>query len=159
MSINRHVVRGGLIGACLVAAVALAGAPQRTSIAAASLAPVRDTVRDSLLVSDSVYQGWKWFHVYCFRCHGEDAICVGTCVNPLAPDLRMSLSATGKNYPRDSFAYTALNGRLDKGMPAWKVLLDTAAIYELYQYVKARSDGWLKPGRPHRLSDLQSKTQ
>jgi hypothetical protein len=24
-------------------------------------------------------------------------------------------------------------------------------------YVKARSDGWLKPGRPHRLSDLENK--
>jgi len=25
--------------------------------------------------------------------------------------------------------------------------------------VKARSDGWLKPGRPHRLSDLESKNK
>jgi len=39
------------------------------------------------------------------------------------------------------------------------VLLDSAAIKEVYQYVKARSDGWLKPGRPHRLSDLQQKTK
>jgi cytochrome c len=108
-------------------------------------------------VSDSVYQGWKWFHVYCFRCHGEDAICSPTCVNPAAIDLRWALSPNGANVPRDSFVYTALNGRLAKGMPAWKVLLDTSAIYELYQYVKARSDGWLKPGRPHRLSDLQPK--
>src|SRR5581483_9089100 len=112
----------------------------------------QDTARDSLLVSDSIYQGWKWFHVYCFRCHGEDAI---GGVNPSAPDLRWALSARGANFPRDSFVYTVLNGRLDKGMPAWKAILDTSAIYELYQYVKARSDGWLKPGRPHRLSDLE----
>jgi hypothetical protein len=37
-------------------------------------------------------------------------------------------------------------------------MLDTSAIQELYQYVKARSDGWLKPGRPHRPSDLTPKT-
>src|SRR5437667_129787 len=70
-------------------------------------------------------------------------------------DLRWVLSTSGMAYPRDSFEYTALNGRPDKGMPAWKVLLDTAAVKQLYQYVKARSDGWLKPGRPHRESDLK----
>jgi len=31
-------------------------------------------VRDSLLVSDSIYQGWKWWHVYCFRCHAKTAM-------------------------------------------------------------------------------------
>ena len=119
---------------------------------ASSAAPTRDTVRDSLLVSDSIYQGWKWFHVYCFRCHGEDA------AHPVianAPDLRWVLSTSGMAYPRDSFEYTVLTGRPDKGMPSWKVLLDTAAVKQLYQYVKARSDGWLKPGRPHRESDLK----
>ncbi|PYO65971.1 MAG: hypothetical protein DMD69_15710 [Gemmatimonadetes bacterium] len=126
------------------------GSSQRGGQAVA--APGAGSPRDSLLVSDSIYQGWKWFHVYCFRCHGEDAMHP---VLPNAPDLRWVLSKDGKAYPRDSFEYTALNGRADKGMPAWKVLLDTAAVKELYQYVKARSDGWLKPGRPHRESDLK----
>ena len=133
-----------------VGAPATPGAPHGTP--SGSVAPTRDTVRDSLLVSDSIYQGWKWFHVYCFRCHGEDAM---NPVLPQAPDLRWVLSTEGKGYPRDSFEYTALNGRPAKGMPAWKVLLDTAAIKELYQYVRARSDGWLKPGRPHRELDLK----
>ena len=22
----------------------------------------------------NVYDGWKWWHVYCYRCHGVDAI-------------------------------------------------------------------------------------
>jgi len=157
---NKHFVRGGLVGACVMAAAAIAGAPHGSSplllLAATAAAPARDTVRDSLLVSDSVYQGWKWFHVYCFRCHGEDAI---GGVNPAAPDLRWALNPIGGSFPRDSFVNTALNGRAAKGMPGWKVLLDTSAIYQLYTYVKARSDGWLKPGRPHRLSDLQSKPQ
>jgi cytochrome c len=143
-------MRGGLIGVGLLSAAMIAWTPSERPGASPA---VRDTVQDSLLVSDSIYQGWKWWHVYCYRCHGEDAI---GGVNPAAPDLRWALSATGANFPRDSFVNTALNGRLDKGMPSWKVLLDTSAIQELYQYVKARSDGWLKPGRPHRLSDRRA---
>ena len=154
--ITKHGVRGGLVGAWILAVAAVALVSHGGRLAAAAGAPVRDTVKDSLLVSESVYQGWKWFAVYCFRCHGEDAMHP---ILPTAPDLRWAVSPTGANFPRDSFVNTALNGRLDKGMPSWKVLLDTSAINELYLYVKARSDGWLKPGRPHRLSDLQSKNK
>jgi len=154
--ITKHGVRGGLIGAFCLTAAAVALAPRGGPMAAAIVSSARDTAPDSLLVPDSVYQGWKWFAVYCFRCHGEDAM---NPILPNAPDLRWAVSPTGANFPRDSFVHTALNGRLDKGMPSWKALLDTAAINELYLYVKARSDGWLKPGRPHRLSDLQSKSK
>jgi mono/diheme cytochrome c family protein len=151
----KHVVRGGLVGFCLAVAGAVMCTPHVLPGGAAAAA-VPDTLRDSLLVSDSVYQGWKWFAVYCFRCHGEDAM---RPILPNAPDLRWAVSPTGANFPRDSFVNTALNGRADKGMPSWKTLLDTSAIHELYLYVKARSDGWLKPGRPHRASDLQAKSQ
>ena len=149
---TKHFVRGGLVGTWIVAAAVVAWRPGTAGPTVLAAPP--DTLRDSLLVSESIYQGWKWWHVYCYRCHGEDAI---GGVNPNAPDLRWALSATGANFPRDSFVNTAWNGRLAKGMPAWNVLLDSSAIQELYQYVKARSDGWLKPGRPHRLSDLQTK--
>jgi cytochrome c len=148
-------VRSGLIGAWLGVAAAVMWTPRASPGAAAAATP-RDTVRDSLLVPDSVYQGWKWFAVYCFRCHGEDAM---NPILPAAPDLRWAVSPMGANFPRDSFVYTALNGRVAKGMPAWKALLDTSAIQEVYQYVKARSDGWLKPGRPYRTSDLQTKSK
>ncbi len=152
---TKHFVRGGLVGAWVTAAIVMAWAPAGRQRAAAAAAP-RDTMRDSLLVSDSIYQGWKWWHVYCFRCHGEDAM---RPILPNAPDLRWAVSPTGANFPRDSFFNTAWNGRPTKGMPAWNVLLDSAAINEVYVYVKARSDGWLKPGRPHRLSDLQQKNK
>ena len=33
-------------------------------------------------VYQTVYNGWKWWHVYCFRCHGTNAI-----ATTLAPDL------------------------------------------------------------------------
>ena len=155
---HKHVVRGGIVGLWLAVAGSVLWAPHVLPSSAAAAAAIgdRDTLRDSLLVSESVYQGWKWWHVYCYRCHGEDAI---GGINPAAPDLRWALSPSGANFPRDSFVNTALNGRLAKGMPAWNVLLDKSAIAELYMYVKARSDGWLKPGRPHRASDLQTKRQ
>ena len=151
---TKHFVRGGLVGAWITAAVVIAWTPRAGGQPQAAVAALPDTVRDSLLVSDSVYQGWKWWHVYCFRCHGEDAM---NPILPTAPDLRWAVSPTGANFPRDSFFNTAWNGRPTKGMPAWNVLLDSAAIQEVYLYVKARSDAWLKPGRPHRLSDLQQK--
>ncbi len=155
---HKDVVRGGLVGVWLAVAASMLWSPHVMPGTAAVAAAIRDrdTVRDSLLVPDSIYQGWKWWHVYCYRCHGEDAI---GGINPAAPDLRWALSATGANFPRDSFVNTALNGRVAKGMPSWKVLLDTSAIAELYLYVKARSDGWLKPGRPHRVSDLPAKSK
>ncbi len=153
---TKHVVRASLIGAWIMGAAVIAWAPRARQAGAAVATPMPDTVRDSLLVSDSIYQGWKWWHVYCFRCHGEDAMHP---ILPTAPDLRWALSPTGANFPRDSFFNTAWNGRPAKGMPAWNVLLDSAAIKEVYLYVKARSDGWLKPGRPHRLSDLQQKNK
>jgi mono/diheme cytochrome c family protein len=153
---NTHFVRGGLIGVWTVIAAWVVWTPRESKARIAGGAPPRDTIHDSLLVSDSIYQGWKWWHVYCFRCHGEDAI---GGVNPAAPDLRWALSPTGANFPRDSFVATAWNGRAAKGMPAWNVLLDSTKIQETYLYVKARSDGWLKPGRPHRLSDLQNKSK
>src|SRR5256886_431905 len=56
---------------------------------------------------------------------------------PTAPDLRWALSPTGANFPRDSFFNTAWNGRPAKGMPAWNVLLDSAAIKEVYLYVRS----------------------
>jgi mono/diheme cytochrome c family protein len=149
---NRDLLRSGLLGAWLAGLAIIAWVPRHYQGVAAAVVQARDTVRDSLLVSDSIYQGWKWFHVYCFRCHGEDAI---GGINPSAPDLRWVLSPAGKAYPRDSFEYTTVNGRPEKGMPSWKVLLDTSSVKELYQYVKARSDGWLRPGRPHRASDVK----
>ena len=130
-----------------VVAIALAASVGRGAPALAAAAPA-DSTRDSLLVADQVYQGWKWFHVYCFRCHGEDAVSGG-----LAPDLRVSLGPHGL-VTHEVFMQTVANGRLDKGMPGWKVLLDSAQTEQLYAYVVARSSGQLVPGRPHRVTDL-----
>lgn len=105
------------------------------------------TARDSLLASEDEYQGWKWFHVYCFRCHGTDAF-----GGQLAPDLRNSVSPQGR-MTREVFLTTVRDGLVPKGMPAWNALLNQRQIEQLYAYVKARSDGRLAAGRPHRVTD------
>jgi mono/diheme cytochrome c family protein len=104
-------------------------------------------IRDSLLATEAEYQGWKWFHVYCYRCHGVDAF-----GGQLAPDLRNSLSAQG-GLTRDPFMVAVRDGRPTKGMPPWNVLLNEKQIEQLYAYVNARSDGRLAPGRPHRATE------
>ena len=111
---------------------------------------MKRTERDNLLVSDDEYQGWKWFHVYCYRCHGTDAL-----GSTLAPNLRHSVSPQG-TVTHDVFLTTVRDGRLAKGMPSWNVLLNTQQIEQLYAYIKARSDGRLAAGRPHRASDQPS---
>jgi len=102
--------------------------------------------QDSLAASEAEYQGWKTFHVYCYRCHGVDAL-----GSDLAPNLRHSVSPAG-SVTHDVFMTTVKEGRLAKGMPSWKALLTDEQIENLYAYVKARSEKRLAAGRPHRKS-------
>jgi mono/diheme cytochrome c family protein len=108
-----------------------------------------------LQVTDQVYMGWKYFQVYCSRCHGDDAL--GTMA---APDLTYSLSAEG-GITADSFQVMVRKGSSDSSaapdqrMKGFEDLLDQPLIEALYQYVKARSDSSLPPGRPHRAPASQ----
>ena len=90
-------------------------------------------------IYQSVYNGWKWWHVYCFRCHGTNA--VGT---TLAPDLT---DPNGK-LPLKEFLRIVQNGSDDGTMQSWAKLLDEKQITQLYIYVRARADKVLPPGRP-----------
>jgi mono/diheme cytochrome c family protein len=105
---------------------------------------------DRLEVTDQVYNGWKYFQVYCARCHGDDA--VGTMA---APDLTYSLSEEG-GVTADSFKVVVRQGSSspsaapDQQMRGFEDLLDQSLIDALYLYVRARSDGSLAPGRPRR---------
>jgi mono/diheme cytochrome c family protein len=98
---------------------------------------------DKLAVTASEYDGWKMFHVYCYRCHGVDAM-----GSDLAPNLRHSVGPQG-GVSESCFFQTVWHGRPDKGMPTWSTLLDSAQVRDLYHYVLARSMGGLAPGRPH----------
>jgi mono/diheme cytochrome c family protein len=87
----------------------------------------------------SVYDGWKWWHVYCYRCHGVDA--VGTTNAPNLTDPSLKLSSA-------EFLKIVMNGIPDKGMQAWDKLLDRKQVSEIHLYVRARTDKVLPPGRP-----------
>lgn len=86
-----------------------------------------------------VYNGWKWWHVYCFRCHGTDAL-----ATTLAPDL----IDPGRRLTRAAFLKVVRTGAPDKGMQAWDKLLSAEQIGDLFTYVRARSEKILPPGRP-----------
>jgi mono/diheme cytochrome c family protein len=101
---------------------------------------------DPLLVTETEYQGWRYFAVYCERCHAPDA--VGTAD---APDLRYSVSSEG-GVTADSFKVVVRNGSEGK-MKGFADLLDDQRIEQLYAYIMARSEGRLAPGRPHRAPE------
>ena len=130
---------------------AAAPAPTTTLASAAPKADTGNTAakpdtgggEDHLLVTPQVYEGWKMFAVYCYRCHGVDAMGGG-----IAPNLRHSVSSEG-SVTHDVFVTTVTNGRVEKGMPTWKALLSPEQIEDLWQYVTSRSSGKLAPGRPH----------
>ena len=98
---------------------------------------------DHLLVSPQEYEGWKMFSVYCYRCHGVDAMGGG-----VAPNLRHSVGPEGI-ATHDIFITTVTYGRTALGMPTWKALLSPEQMEDLWLYVNARSTNRLYPGRPH----------
>jgi len=87
----------------------------------------------------NVYDGWKWWHVYCYRCHGTDAI--GTANAPNLTDPNEKLSAA-------EFLKIVSKGIPDKGMQARDKLLDDKQINQIHLYVQARKEKVLPPGRP-----------
>src|SRR5262245_19425406 len=55
----------------------------------------------------NVYDGWKWWHVYCYRCHGTDAI--GTAIAP-------NLIDPNEKFSQAEFLKIVSKGIPDKGM-------------------------------------------
>jgi mono/diheme cytochrome c family protein len=88
----------------------------------------------------NVYNGWKWWHVYCYRCHGTDA--VGT------TNLGPTLTDPARKLPPAAFLKIVKSGIPDKGMQAWDKLLDDKQIAQIHMYVRARTDKVLPAGRP-----------
>jgi cytochrome c len=110
-----------------------------------SAAPKQPAAGGATTASPAEYDGWKVYHSYCDRCHGQDAI-----GSSFAPNVRQSVGANGMT--ESAFASVVADGRSDKGMPAFKTMVTDAQLGQLYAYVKARSAGTLGPGRPKRSS-------
>ena len=94
-----------------------------------------------------VYGGWKWWHVYCYRCHGLDAL-----GSSIAKNLRESV----KVLTYEEFLTVVREGRPKKGMQAWNQLLDDKQITDVYIYVTARSQKVLPPGRPDEVGENET---
>jgi mono/diheme cytochrome c family protein len=133
---------GAATGAAAASSSGAAGAGAAAQPPAQQAAGAASQGNDHLTASPAAYQGWKTFHVYCYRCHGVDAM-----GSDLAPNLRHSVGPEG-SVTHDVFVTTVKEGRVAKGMPSWKTLLDDQQIENVYAYVKARSSGELAPGRP-----------
>jgi mono/diheme cytochrome c family protein len=133
--LGNSVVRTGVLVAAFAVGAALNMATVEDTLAAAPAAPPPTSAE----LYTSVYNGWKWWHVYCYRCHGTNAI-AGT----LAPDLR----DPKLKWTEAQFVKIVQNGFPDDGMQAWDKLLTEKQISQLYYYVIARSDKVLPVGRP-----------
>ena len=107
--------------------------------------PSADSTEDRLRVTEAEYQGWKYYHVYCDRCHGQDAL-----GSSFAPNLRHSVSAQGGGVTIDSFTVVVRGGSSNREMPPFRELLGDEQIRHVYAYLSARSSGRLAAGRPHR---------
>jgi len=113
------------------------------TVASSAQGQGQTAVKDSLGVSNVVYQGWKMFEVYCTRCHGEDAV-----GSSFAPALKHSVGPDG-SIDHKAFWLTVTNGRPGKGMPTWGNLLSPEQKEDIWNYLRARAVGHLAPGRPH----------
>ena len=122
---------GGLLFLTVAIGVISNGSPVGSASQAAAQ-PVSDTYK-------SVYDGWKWWHVYCYRCHGTDAVGTTNAPNLIDPSRKLSSA---------EFLKIVMNGIPDKGMQAWDKLLDRKQVAEIHMYVRARTDKVLPPGRP-----------
>jgi mono/diheme cytochrome c family protein len=117
-----------------------------TTPSAQATAPLRDEYHQAPLdtVSQQVYDGWKQYNLNCARCHGEDVL-----GSTIAPHLVTSLKPNGPINTKELFVQTVCAGRPAKGMPAWCPLgLEMDKIEAIHAYVKGRSDGKVRPGRP-----------
>ena len=115
------------------------------------LANPNDAIREERPDRDEVYRrvynGWKWWHVYCYRCHGLDAY-----GSSIANNLRESVNL----LTYDDFLTIVREGRPKKGMQSWKQLLDDKQITDVYIYLTARSQNVLPPGRPDEVGENES---
>lgn len=94
-------------------------------------------------VSAEEYEGWRQYSVQCARCHGQDVT-----GNPVAAHLLESTGSGGPVADKEAFTKVVAEGRVTKGMPAFKAIMASEQIDAVYAYVKGRADGGISVGRP-----------
>ena len=81
----------------------------------------------------------------CARCHGQDAL-----PNPVAANLLTSMAPGGPTADQKAFTTVVMEGRTDRGMPAFKGSLEPAQVEAIYQYLRGRAEKRIPAGRPKR---------
>jgi mono/diheme cytochrome c family protein len=94
-------------------------------------------------VSPQVYEGWRQYSVHCARCHGQDVV-----GNPVAADLLKNAADGGPVAEEAAFTKVVLEGRHDRGMPAFKGQVTPEQASAMYAYVRGRATGKVRVGRP-----------
>jgi hypothetical protein len=97
------------------------------------------------MVDKSTYVGWRTYHGVCHVCHAQDAV-----GSSFAPNLLDRLQGVEK----ERFVDVVLNGFTGQigVMPGWKEDPNVLPrIDDLWNFLKARSDGALGPGKPKKL--------
>ncbi|HEX7811635.1 MAG TPA: cytochrome c [Burkholderiales bacterium] len=91
------------------------------------------TVEEGYKVDPETMKGFRaWRAAACDRCHGANQ------QGLVGPSLIERL----KVLTKEEFVKTVTEGRLEKGMPAFKTsAMVTSNIDQLYAYLKGRSDG------------------
>jgi mono/diheme cytochrome c family protein len=121
-------------GAWILALAAAGGVAASQAAAQSQPAPAK-----SQEVYQNVYSGWKVWHVYCYRCHGINAVGTTLAPNLTDPNEKMRLQ---------EFRTIVKTGSADGQMQAWDKLLDDKQIGQVFDYVRARADKVLPAGRP-----------
>jgi len=125
----RNLINSKRTALVLGAALALGSAPALAQKVETELY----TVVDGVAVDKETMKGFRaWRAAACDRCHGANQ------EGMVGPSLIESL----KKLSKDDFVVVIRDGRLEKGMQAFKdskVVMDN--VDHLYAYLKARSDG------------------
>lgn len=136
--------RAGLPGGRADAVAAPARLALVTAALVASLAG-RAGAQEAAGVSAVEYEGWRQYNVHCARCHGQDAL-----PNPVAANLLASLAPGGPAAEQGTFTAVVMEGRMDRGMPAFKEIVEPGQVEAMYAYLKGRAEKRIPPGRPKR---------
>jgi mono/diheme cytochrome c family protein len=110
-------------------------------LAIALASPV--VAQDGGKVSAVEYEGWRQYNVHCARCHGQDAL-----PNPVAANLLTSLAPGGPTADQTAFTKVVMEGRENRGMPAFGKTLTPEQVDAMYAYLKGRAEKRIPPGRP-----------
>jgi mono/diheme cytochrome c family protein len=103
-------------------------------------------------VSALEYEGWRQYSVQCARCHGQDVL-----PNPVAANLLVSVAPGGPAADKATFTKVVMDGRPDRGMPAFAKTMTPEQVEAVYAYLKGRAEKRIPAGRPEEPPKQESK--